>query len=87
LAHLVTPTADMVAMEDTAVTECLSWEDMAITGHLMEATVATHTIRLFPPQLRRGESLKDYSADTAVHLSTGPGSSVASVVEPSSDLV
>ena len=92
MAHSVTLTAmatltgtvDMVA---TAVTECLSWEDMAVTGHLMEATVAAHIIRLFPPQLRRGESLKDCSAGTAVHLSTGPGSSVVSVVGPSSDLV
>jgi len=91
MAHLVTPTAamataDMVAMADTAVTECLSWEDMAVTSHLMEATVAAHIIRLFHPQLQRGESLKDCSAGTAVHLSTGLGSSVVSVVRPSSDL-
>jgi len=80
------PTRSIVA-SDTAATECLSWEDMAVTGRLMEATVAAHIIRLFPPQLRRGESLKDCSAGTAVHLSTGPGSSVVSVVGPSSDLV
>ena len=79
-------TADMVAMADTAVTECLSWEDMAVTGHPMEATVAAHIIKLFHhPQLQRRGSLKDSSAGTAVHLCTGLGSSVVSVVRPSSD--
>lgn len=83
-------TVDMVgqgtAMVHTADTECLSWEDMAVTGHLMEATVAAHIIRLFHPKLQRRESLKDCSAGTAVHLSTELGSSVVGVVRPSSDL-
>ena len=92
MAHLVIPTAamataDMDTRTDTVVTECLSWEDMAVTGHLMEATVAAHIIRLFHPQLQCQGPLKDCSAGTAVHLSTGPGSSVVSVARPSSSTV
>ena len=89
----LTDTADLVgqgtaAMVDTVVTECLSWEDMAVTGHLplalMEATVAAHIIRTRHPQLQR-HKFKDCSASTAVLLSTGRGSSVVDVVRPFSD--
>ena len=74
------------AMVRTVDTECLSWEDMAVTGHLMAATVAAHIIRLFHLRLQRREFLKDCSAGTAVHLFTGLGSSVVDVVRLFSDL-
>jgi len=86
----VTDTADLVGQGTAPMvdTECLSWEDMAVTGHLplalMEATVAAHITRLCHPQLQR-RKFKDCSASTAVLLSTERGSSVVDVVRPFSD--
>ena len=85
----LTDTADLVgqgtaAMVDTVVTECLSWEDMAVTGHLMAVTVAGH-IRLCHPRLQRREFLKDCSAGTVVHLSTGREISVVDAARLFSD--
>ena len=74
------------AMVRTVDTECLPWEDMVVTGHLMAATVAAQIIRLFHPQLQRREFLKDCSAGTVVPLSTGLGISVADVARLFSDL-
>ena len=86
----VTGLVDMVgqgtAMVRTVDTECLPWEDMVVTGHLMAATVAAQIIRLFHPQLQRREFLKDCSAGTVVHLSTGLGISVVDVARLFSDL-
>ena len=73
------------AMVRTVDTECLSWEDTAVTGHLMAAMVPAHIIRMFHPQLQRREILKDCSAGTVVHLSTGLGISVVDVARLFSD--
>lgn len=83
----VTGTVDMVGRGTEAMvdTECLSWADMAVTGHLsLVLMAAVHIMRLCHRQLQR-RKFKDCSAGTAVLLSTEPGSSVVDVVRPFSD--
>ena len=85
VSGLVVMVGQGTAMVRTVDTGCLSWEDMAVTGHLMAATVAAHIIRLFLPRLQRREFLKDCSAGTVVHLSTGREISVVDAARLFSD--